>query len=421
MKLTPDDPRLSAYLLGELPPAEAAEVERAIAADPALQLSFGDLKKVASFLEGSLSTAPPALRPAQREAVLKAGRHADSQGKVVEFASARRSWRPWLATLGAAAAVVVAVTMASRVAGPGKRTASTHDAVSEVALLPLPGPRVSEGNAAVAAGGQDSTVESLQAQRLSEDAGAFLDDVSRRLTRDPLPDPARLPALKPLPPLQSSVEIGLPVVIGQASYGWLRGWIRDRAELPPQRAVRLEEMVNTFPLPAQPAANVVSEIQTAVCPWNPRNVLVAATLVGRKDMPSTVSWSFEAADGTRVRMLASAGSQSARLPNRLPAGRSTTVLLEVEPSPGSSRLGVLKIDADGEFSGTIVEKPAGAASPAMRQLGLVAAFGLWLGDAGVDAAGVETVLASSGSDEDPGRADTRHLVRQALDISAAGR
>lgn len=420
MKLTPDDPRLSAYLLGELPPAEAAAIERAIAADPALKLSFGDLKKVASFLEGALSTSAPGLRPAQREAILKAGRHADSEGKVVEFASAKRGARPWLATFGAAAAVVLAVTVASKIAGPDKRVAGGGKVATEISLLPLPGPRGS-GETAAAGGGKTGSVEISQSEQLRNSPAAFLENVSRQLSHDPLPDPDRLPTLKPLPPLASALEIELPVLIGHASYGWVRGWVRDRAVLPPKQAVRIEELVNTFPLPVEPLETAASRIETAACPWNPETVLVAATLRGPRGVEIPVTWSFEAAEGTRVRMLASTGSGAAKLPDRLPGGRTTTVLLEVEPAEGSERLGVLKLDAAGDFSGHVVDSPAGTVSPAMRQLGLVAAFGMWLREEGIDSVKLERILRESGSDEDPGRADTRRLVRQALDIAAAGR
>ena len=420
MNLTPDDPRLTAYLLGELPPAEAAAVERAIAADPALQLAFGDVKKVASFLEGSLSTATPALRPAQREAVLRAGRHADAEGRVVELPSARQTWRPWLATAGAAAAVVLALTIAAKLAGPTNRVTSVDDGASQISLLPMPGPHTS-GEAAVAGGGSGAKVELAQQQQLRSDPASFLDNVSRQLRRDPLPDPARLPTLKPLPALQSEVEIKLPVVIGQASYGWVRGWIRERGQLPPKSAVRIEELVNTFPLPIEETEKISSTIETAVCPWDAGRVLVAATLRAPKGAEIPTEWSFEAGKGMRVRMLASTGMNSQMLPDRLPGGRMVTVLLEVEPGKDSDRLGVLKLDAGGDFSGTIVKTPEGEISPAMRQLGLIASFGMWLRAEGIDDDQMAALLLNSGTDEDPGRADTRQLVRQALDIATAGR
>ena len=425
MKISSDDPRLSAYLLGELPAAEASAVEHAVAADPALKLSLDDLRRVASLLEGTLSTAAPALRPGQREAVLRAVRHAEMEGKVVEFASARRGLRPWLTVAGAAAAVVLAVTLASKVSGPRKSGGDGAGGAVEVALLPMPGPSGESGDATAAGGGSStsaSAARTTQHEELQKNPGDFLDKVSRQLTHDPLPDPARLPALKPLPPLQSSGEVDLPVIIGQASYGWVRGWIRDKAALPPKDAVRLEELVNTFPLPpAEESSAGPVIIETAACPWNPGSVLVAATLRGAAESDTAVSWSFEPAEGVRVRMIASPGSSAGRLPDRLPRGRAATVLLEVAPAAGSDRLGVLKLDVDGEFSGRILQKPAGGASPAMRQLGLVAGFGMWLRGEGIDAAGMEEILKDAGSDEDPGRADSRRLVRQALDVAAGGR
>jgi hypothetical protein len=422
MKISHDDPRLSAYLLGELPATEAAAVEHAVAADPALRLSLDELRRVASLLEGTLSTAAPALRPVQREAVLRAVRHAETEGKVVELASARRGLRPWLTVIGAAAAVVLAVTLASRVSGPRKPGGSGSGGAVELALLPMPGPSLEGGDAATPGGGASTAaIRTTQREELQKDPGGFLDEVSRQLIRDPLPDPARLPSLKPLPPLQAGGEVSLPVVVGHASYGWVRGWIRDRAGLPPKDAVRLEELVNTFPLEADDKDADPLSIGTAPCPWNPSAVLVAATLRAPGARDASVSWSFEPAEGARIRLIASPGSTAGRLPDRLPAGRPVTVLLEVVPPAGADRAGVLKLDVDGEFSGRIVALPAEPASPAMRQLGLMAAFGMWLRGEGPDAAGLESILKSAGTDVDPGRSDSRRLVRQALDVAAGGR
>jgi hypothetical protein len=416
MKLTPEDPRLSAWLLGELPAAEAAAVERAVAADPALRLSVEELRRVVRRLEGALATPATGLRPSQREAVLKASRHADAAGKLVEFESAKRGLRPWLATAGAAAAVVLALGVASKVGAPRKPLAGSAGETSEIALLPLPGPQASGGSATAAAGATD-TAEAARAGELEKAPARFLENVARELGKNPLPDPSRLPAVKPLPPLQSaSGDIALPVLVGRASFGWTRGWIRERAALPPAEAVRLEELVNEFPLPVTESADrVAHEIMTAPCAWNSRAVLVAATLRAPAGREAEVVWSFEPAPGTRSRVIASPGSGTARLPDRLPAGHSATVLLEIEPVDGSERLGVLKIDADGQFSGHILSRPDGAAAAPVRRLELVAAFGLWLRQEGVDRAVLERLLAR----EPDG--DLARLVRQALDIAAAGR
>jgi hypothetical protein len=419
MKLSSDDPRLSAYLFGELPAAEAAAVEHAVAADPALRLALDELTRVAALLEGSLSSAPAGLRPAQREAVLRAVRHAGQADQVVDFAPAAKGRGPWWMALGAAAALVLALVLASRVAGPGGRQGATAEGgVAEISLLPMPGSAGVGGSAP--AGGAAAAVHPA-AGELRNRPGVFLDRISRELARGPLPDPARLPALRPLPPLAAGGELALPVLVGQASYGWVRGWVRDRAELPPKDAVRLEELVNAFPLPLAESAGLASAIETAPCPWNPGSVLVAATLRAPAGGAMPVRWSFEPAAACRARLIAAPGVVAGPLPERLPGGRSVTVLLEVVPAPGAARLGVLKLDAGGDFSGRIVELPAAAVSPAMRQLGLVASFGLWLREEGVDRSAMVAILDAAGADEDPGRADSRRLLRQALDLAAAGR
>ena len=88
MNLHPDDPRLSAWVLGELPADEAAEVARAVAADPALQAAAGELRGVCDFLDGTF--AAPVLRPEQREAVRRAGR-----ATVVQFTVPKKKVQHW--------------------------------------------------------------------------------------------------------------------------------------------------------------------------------------------------------------------------------------------------------------------------------------------------------------------------------------
>lgn len=415
MKLSSDDPRLSAYLLGELPAAEAVAVERAVAADPALRLALDELTKVVGLLEGTLSSSARGLRPAQREAVLRAVRHAVMEDPVVDFASAAKKRRPWWTALGAAAALVLALVLASRVAGPGSRQS---EAMAEISLMPMPG---SAGAARSAVAGGAAVAADPAPGDAAAGPGVFPDLKSGAPGRGSLPDPRRLPALRPVPPLAVSGELSLPLRIGQASYGWVRGWVRDRGALPPKDAVRLEELVNAFPLPLADSAGLASSIETAPCPWNPGSVLVAATLRAPAGGEMPVRWSFEPGAACRARLLASPGTGVDPRVERLPGGRPLTVLLEVAPAPGATRLGVLKLDAGGDFSGRIVELPAAAASPAMRQLGLVAAFGLWLRNEGVDRSGMIAILEAAGGDEDPGRADSRRLIRQALDVAAAGR
>lgn len=73
-KISPDDPRLTAFALGELEPDERAAVEAAVQSDPALQAVVEDIRTTASRLEFAL--ASEAMEPAERspaEAAIVAG------------------------------------------------------------------------------------------------------------------------------------------------------------------------------------------------------------------------------------------------------------------------------------------------------------------------------------------------------------
>jgi anti-sigma factor RsiW len=57
-RLSPDDPRLTAYALGELDPAEAAAVAAAVRADPALEAEVEAIRRCGADLTAALATEP---------------------------------------------------------------------------------------------------------------------------------------------------------------------------------------------------------------------------------------------------------------------------------------------------------------------------------------------------------------------------
>ncbi len=64
--ITPDDPRLTAFALGELEGAEALAIAAAVAKDPELQAAVAELRTLAVDLEGALAAEPlPVVTPVQ--------------------------------------------------------------------------------------------------------------------------------------------------------------------------------------------------------------------------------------------------------------------------------------------------------------------------------------------------------------------
>jgi hypothetical protein len=418
MKVTPDDPRLSAYLLGELSPEEAAVIKRAAAADPAIKMSLSELEKTFRFLGSVLGRAGnEMLLPAQREAIRQAGRDADSLGKVVELASAKRSWRPWLAGLGAAAAVAFAALLMSRVE-PNKsgEVVDSGMVTDEIALLPMPGPSAGEGSTNV---GSRGGPEEEQARSLESRPGGFLSDVARHLDRRSLPEKENLPMTGAQSGFTSDSQARLPVVVGTSSLRWVTGWIREKQQLPPRNAVRVEELINNAALPSGVQFEGLSlSIESMRCPWNSESMLVGVQI---KAGPADARDLKVVYESERARRLL--GSFVVRenrdLPSLLPANRRTLVVLEVMDS--ASELGAVRISLGAVSSKFDVPGVQDGVTSGMRHASLLAGFGMWLRGEGVTSNQVDAMLLDAKADADPVRAELRRMMSEALKLADSER
>jgi hypothetical protein len=121
-KISPDDPRLTAYALGELEGAELAEVEAALRADPAAQAVVAQIRVAADQLQAALAG----------ETVEAAAGGADRVPSAQRDGRARSWPRPllWYASLGGLAAAFLAVlAVRESLRGPA------HEPEAVVALL----------------------------------------------------------------------------------------------------------------------------------------------------------------------------------------------------------------------------------------------------------------------------------------------
>jgi hypothetical protein len=399
MTLHPDDPRLSAWVLGELPADEAAEVAQAVAADPALRAAADELRGVCNFLDGTF--AAPSLRPEQREAVRRAGRT-----NVVEFPVRKKKAQHWPALLATAAAIALGVFLASRI-----ETGSNPDVVRRPQPAPVTPPtiRPSSGN------GESTAANSRHHHNADGAPDAALADFANVR----LPDAAKMPTITPL---DRTADLDLPLVVGRSSYDWVRGWIQEKGQLPPKEAVRVEELANAFPLPAEEETESFAGLRVACVSmdslWSGPGRLVGVQIANESGEARRVSWAFRPAPGARsggVRVLASTGG-AASVPSTLPAGSRTLILIELASAAGDA--GDLVVSADGRSRRIpAVETKA----PGLKQAALVAAFGIWLRGEGIDDARLREILVAASENTDPRAKEVRQLVGQALDIAAAGR
>jgi hypothetical protein len=105
MTLDPNDPKLTAYALGELDGADQAAVEKALESSAELREAVDQIRRTADLLAEHLQSEPaPALTPEQREAVL----HAPETPPAVSSPSKPRRRRLWV-SLAACACVLLAI------------------------------------------------------------------------------------------------------------------------------------------------------------------------------------------------------------------------------------------------------------------------------------------------------------------------
>ncbi len=446
-KLHPDDPRLTAYMLGELNEEDAAEVVRAASFDPAINLALREIESVQRLLHGTLAPGSTSLLPRQRQNILRAARQVDQGGKVVTLDSHRKVVEPWLIPLATAAVIALAGLILVNLPSPSRNPtadlppveASTTDdgrMPMEIALLPAPAPPDASDGAGYVRPAASADLAIHGAARdaaFADDRDGFLREVARRLDESPLPPAANFPKLVPRGSVLAadSPVLPLPVHSGTASLGWITHSVREEGNLPSANAVRLEEILNAFPLRPSGAAAIsrgVSVSSEALpCPWKPSATLLIISLRGAADTSHELNATFEADPAAifRYRLLGFRpveGMPSGKLPGRLPAGKSTLIAIEIEPKLAATDLGALRWSVDGMAAPEVPVRRRSDAEPSddARFAALVCTYAQWLAkeQAGVIDADLVAALARelrSGTLPEE-RSDFLNLVFQSLEL-----
>jgi hypothetical protein len=462
MKLNPDDPRITAYILGELTPEDAAAVEAAAANDPTVKAAIGGAGSISELLSETLCEEKPKLRPAQRQAILLTAREPEKITSLPRIPDSRHQRRPWIVSLAAAALLLFAFVLFSRapvfspklterdLTPPPRPTVSpaptAPDSEEEwrtipinIAMLPAPGPVDASQVGRTFAGGPTpaSTISRLAAARdeaIARAGSKFYEEAADSLKGKPVPPDDELPPLSRRGSVAAaaSPQMRLPVRAGNASMIWITESIRKEHKKPPVNAIRLEEILNHYPLRPAGAASVAQGVtlstETLPCPWKPSASLIIIAFRGAIDGDRQIQANFKADPSTvaRYRLLGYspvAGIPDSSLPTLLPSKALTLVAIEVEPTGSALDFGTVEWSVNEKPAPTIAlsRKPDSEPSDDARFASLLCTYAQWL--AGDDQAGmidsdiVAALAREMASDNlPPDRYDLLNLIDQTLNL-----
>ena len=320
MNFNPDDPRWTAYALGELDPAERAHLDQVCETNPAARKHVEELRTFAGGLKKALATEPALeLRPDQRAALQT----------TPEPPSILRFPLHWAVSIGAAAALVLMIGYSLFETRPPQLAQQQPDVIAgaksestiEVALVEEPAlelekfdkelepmSRVSEMVAASAPAPVAIPPAAKPMYKGLADASDLAGwhngtEVMKRKAvgyarlRSEIADaPAESGIISPSQddydvihenPFQRVTDHPLStfsIDVDSASYAVVRRYLTD-GQRPPKDAVRIEELVNYFTYSYAPPTDgrpFAVHLDAAPCPWNPAHQLARVAIKARE-------------------------------------------------------------------------------------------------------------------------------------------
>ncbi len=375
-----EDPRITAYVLGELAPEDAAAVERAAAADPAIQEKIREIEEIQRFLKERLTTPTAQLLPRQRENIRRIAR----EGNVA--AISWKSRQSWVMATAAAAVLALATFILLRtpspppqqVAGPASPTPAAPSAPSVPPTPPAP-------------------------------------------TVAP-PPPSPVTARNVRIPAADAPTFELPILPGKPNIAEITQSIVEDGKLPLHETVWLAEILNSFPLRLDGTAAIARggnapwhpdnrdsgirahvatlSTETIACPWKPSAtlLLISVRSNGQQDSDVKIAFRPNPENVARYRLLGfppQADTPAGTVPTRLPAGSFTTLAIEIESTKPGTDLGSLEWSADDKPAPSISLQHKSAAEPSddARFATLVCTWSQWLAGEQTDSIDREIISA----------------------------
>jgi hypothetical protein len=360
METSHEDSHLTSYTLGELDADETTAMDFVVAQNPALQLEIQELQKLNQLLSKELYCTPSALLPEQRTEILEAAWQSD-QPEVTRFVTTiSETLKTWFIPASAAAILTLTTFILLRIP-------DDSPAIAKKTTLPN------------SANTKPAADEPEKAKPQPRSSGNSVDHP----------------------------KLNLPAGIADSNYREISKAIREEKKLPARDAIRIEEILNHFPLRLNGVASIARSgmdtwhpdnrdsgvsTYTAIltsemisCPWKPSATLLLVSLRGNSKTDCEVSLTFHPDPKTvsRYKLLgfkSNTGEFTESQPTKLLANSSTTLAIEIEPIKQNSGLGSLQWSVNNKAAPNVllVQKSAAEPSDDARFASLVCTYSQWL-------------------------------------------
>ncbi len=361
--LKDNDPKLTAYALGELSRHEAAEVTKQLKGNPALQKEVDQIDNLGLALTKAFGKEDEIkLSSKQRAAIFQSGRN-PTNADVISIH--KKQWlRPVVVTLGAAAALAVTFTVLNNMAGRDDLPSQVNfqkiekdDMLSPIAPNQSRWDKTSNSNSNSNSGASQVGSNIVLFDNASKHNVETMGDGLMH-------HPAALRGeIEKTAATQSSLNLAelsengwesradkamtrLPLVCGNASWKWMEQWI-DNIDSnspdnvrPSKNAVRIDEILNHFHY-SNPAdiqvGNIHSGISLVQCPWSANHQIAVVLVQNRSKIDSYAEAAITMSEAvSRYRLLGYAkttepdAAMTAPARVKLAPGYSHLVMYEIE-------------------------------------------------------------------------------------------
>ena len=310
MKLTSDNPTLTAFILGEVDESESRAIAKSLEADAVLAKESAEISDLADLLEATLGSDRFSLGDDRHEEIFRSGRRPDVDVLVLDHR--RRSRRQsFIAVAGVAAVVVAGFIGLSR--------------------LGVEAPGATGDGSDVAGSGSSSGDPKISKGDLAESGDGVV-----------------IPSVNPSVTLPMNVGIAVPAIVEES--------LTRHQKLPAPGEFDVAGWVNlTQPTsgPKVVVGKVAAYTELGSCPWNSGRSLLMVNLrvIDESKVPLKAEFNLDPSRVQSARMVGAGESANlvAEIDDQLEG--SKTWLYELELIPGNEKLGSINLEfvgADGE-------------------------------------------------------------------------